>query len=138
MQALYQRALDGGSYNVDIALNTFNNWLIREVGLHDKQTQEFLRALHSEFVPRHDTGFFEMAPMIFRTIKNSNGTGLGQLWDQARFTTGVIRWGLAKEEAEYLDWRRIISVDSKVGEREVVFEFESGSCMPGSDEARWL
>lgn len=138
MQALYRRALEGGSYNVDIALNTYNNWLLREVGLHDKQTQASLRALHPEFLPRHDTGFFEMAPMILGTTKKSNGIGPGQLWDRARFTTGIIRWGLAEEEAQYLDWRRIVSVESKVGEREVVFEFDNGSCMPGSDEAKWL
>jgi len=79
-----------------------------------------------------------MAPMILGTHKKSNGAGPGQLWDPARFTTGIVRWGLAEEEAEYLDWRRIVSVDSKMGEREVVFDFESGSCMPGSDEARLL
>lgn len=138
MQALSRRASEGGSYNVDIALNTFNNWLLREVGLHDKETQASLRALHPEFLPRHDTGFFEMAPMILGTTKKSNGTGPGQLWDPARFTTGIIRWGVAGEEAQYLDWRRIVSVDSKVGEQEVVFGFDRGSCMPGSDEARWL
>lgn len=138
MQALYRRALEGGSYNVDVALNTLNNFLLREVGLHDRQTQASLRALHSDFLPRHDTGFFEMAPMILGTMKKSNGTGPGQLWDRDRFTTGPIRWGLAEEKGEYLDWRRIVSVESQVGEREVVFDFERGSCMPGSDEARWL
>lgn len=138
MQALSRRASEGGSYNVDISLNTFNNWLLREVGLHDKETQASLRALHPDFLPRHDTGFFEMAPMVLGTTKKSNGTGPGQLWDPARFTTGTIRWGVADEQAQYLDWRRIVSVDSKVGESEVVFDFNGGSCMPGSDEAKWL
>lgn len=138
MQALLRRASEGGSYNVEIALNTYNNWLIREVGFHDKQTQASLRALHPDFLPRHDTGFFEMVPMVLETTKKSNGTGPGQLWDRARFSRGIIRWGQANEEAEYLDWRRIVSVESKLGEREVMFGFENGSCMPGSDEARWL
>lgn len=138
MQALLRRASEGGSYNVDVALNTFNNWLIREVGLHDRQTQASLRALHPDFLPRHDTGFFEMVPMVLQTTQKSNGTGLGQLWDRARFTAGKIRWGQADEEATYLDWRRIVTVNSGTEEEEVVFDFETGSCMPGSDEAKWL
>jgi hypothetical protein len=138
MQALLRRASEGGSYNVDIALNTYNNWLIREVGFHDEQTQASLRALHPNFLPRHDTGFFEMVPMLLESTMKSNGTGPGQLWDRARFTKGIIRWGQENEEAEYLDWRRIVSVENKLGEREVVFDFDSGSCMPGSDEAKWL
>ncbi|KAF2430810.1 CoA-transferase family III [Tothia fuscella] len=137
MQALLRRASEGGSYNVDIALNTFNNWLLRDVGLHDKETQASLRALHPDFLPRHDTGFFEMVPMLLKSTKKSNGAGSGQLWDRARFTKGIIRWGQENEEAEYLDWRRIVSVESKIGEQEVVFDFEGGSCMPGSDEAKW-
>ena len=138
MQALLRRASEGGSYNVDVALNTFNNWLIREVGIHDEQTQASLRALHPEFLPRHDTGFFEMVPMVLQTTQKSNGTEPGQLWDGARFTTGIIRWGQAGEEASYLDWRRIVSVHNETGEQEVVLDFNTGSCMPGSDEAKWL
>lgn len=76
--------------------------------------------------------------MVLQTTRKSNGSGPGQLWDPARFTTGIIRWGVEGEEAQYLDWRRIVSVDSSGGAREVVFDFERGSCMPGSDEARWL
>lgn len=138
MQALLRRASEGGSYDVDVALNTFNNWLLRDVGLHDAQTQASLRALHPEFRPRHDTGFFEMAPMILGTMRRSNGGGSGELFDRARFTREAIRWGLADEEAEYLDWRRIVSMEGEQGEQEVVFDFDNGSCMPGSDEARWL
>ncbi|KAF2669483.1 CoA-transferase family III [Microthyrium microscopicum] len=138
MQALLRRASEGGCYNVDIALNTYNNWLIREVGLHASQTKASLRALHPGFLPRHHTGFFEMVPMLLQTTMKSNGTGPGQLWDRARFTKGIMRWGLEGEEATYLDWRRIVSVESQDGKPEVVFDFESGSCMPGSDEAKWL
>jgi hypothetical protein len=138
MQALYRRASEGGSYTVDIALNTFNNWLLRDVGLHDKQTQASLRALHPYFLPRHDTGFFEMIPMVLGSTQRSNGTGPGELWDQARWTKGAIRWGVTGEEATFLDWRRIVTVESGVKGGEVVFDFENASCMPGSDEARWL
>jgi hypothetical protein len=137
MQALLRRASEGGSYNVDIALNTYNNWLVREVGLHDPQTQASLRALHADFRPRHDTGFFEMAPMILGTMKKSNGAEPGELWDRTRWTKGVMRWGVEGEEAVFLDWRRIVSVNSQ-GEGETVFDYDRGSCMPGSDEARWL
>jgi hypothetical protein len=137
MQALLRRASEGGSYKVDIALNTYNNFLVRKVGLHDAQTQASLRALHPNFRPRHDTGFFEMAPMILGTMKRSNGAGPGELWDRARWTRGVMRWGMEGEEAEFLDWKRIVSVESQ-GNGEVVFDFDRGSCMPGSDEARWL
>jgi hypothetical protein len=42
------------------------------------------------------------------------------------------------EEAQYLDWNRIVSVESEAGTAEVVFDIEHGSCMPGSDEAKWL
>jgi hypothetical protein len=138
MQALRQRNLEGGSYNIDIALNTFNNWLLRDVGLHDNQTKASLRALHPDFRPRHDTGFIEMAPMILGTTQKSNGGGPGQVWDRARWTKGNIRWGVADEEATYLDWRRIVTVESEGEGRKIVFDFEDGSCMPGSDEAKWL
>lgn len=138
MQALFRRQSEGGSYSVDIALNTLNNWLLRDVGLHDQQTQAALRALHSDFVPRHDTGFFEMVPMVFASTQKSNGGGPGQLWDRARFTKGTMRWGVDGEEAEYLDWRRIVAVEGEEGAGQVVFDFNGGSCLPGSDEARWL
>jgi hypothetical protein len=137
MQALLRRASEGGSYNVEIALNTYNNFLVRDVGLHDTQTQASLRALHPDFRPRHDTGFFEMAPMILGTMKRSNGAGPGELWDPTRWTEGDMRWGVEGEEAEFLDWRRIVSVESQ-GKEEVVLHFDRGSCMPGSDEARWV
>lgn len=137
MQALLRRSQEGGSYNVDVSLNQLNNWLIRKVGLHDQQTQASLRALHPDFLPRHDTGFFELCPMVMEATKKSNGTGSGQLWDRARFTKANIRWGKEGEVAEYLDWRRIVSAESESG-NEMVFDFSSASCMPGSDEAKWL
>lgn len=137
-QALLRRSNEGGSYNVDVSLNQFNNWLIRNVGLHDQQTQASLRALHPTFLPRHDTGFFELCPMVMEATKKSNGTGSGELWDPARFTKGSIRWGEQGEVAEYLDWRRIVSVEGESGKEQIAFDFEGGSCMPGSDEAKWL
>ena len=95
-----------------------------------------LRGLHPEFRPRHDIGFFEMIPMIFDTTRKSNGIGSGQLWDRARFTKSTIGCDVDGEETEFLDWRRIASVESGTGEEEVVFDFDGGSCKPGSDEAR--
>ena len=138
MQALLQRSSEGGSYNIDVSLNQFNNWLLRDVGIHDEQTQSSIRALHPDFTPRHDTGFFEMVPQVIETIKKSNGVGTGQLWDEARFTTGNIRWGKENEQARYLDWNQIVSVESEKGRREGMFGFQAESCMPGSDKPHWL
>lgn len=138
MHALLRRSSEGGSYNVDVALNTLNSWLAREVGYFNKQTQTSLRALHPDFRPTHDTGFFEMGPMILDTMKKSNGVGPGELFDQARFAKGIIRWGQENEEAEYLDWRRIVSVENEAGKPDIVLGFEHESCLPGSDQAEWL
>lgn len=138
MQALLRRSSEGGSYNVDIALNTFNNWLLRKVGFHDEHTQASLRAMHPDFAPRHDTGFFEMAPMVLATTRKSNGDGPGQLWDRARMTSGVIRWGQAEEQATYLDWRRVVSIEGKDRSQDVILGFQQASCMPGSDEPEFL
>lgn len=160
MQALLQRASIGGSYNVQVSLTQFNNWYLRDVGLHSAATQESLRALHRGFLPRHDMDIFEL---ITKTVEQTKTLGEsdvgGGLWDPAKFTTGPIRWGGPEGEiASYLDWRRIVTVnksesgcvseDDKVkvkGEKEkemekdiVMFDFKHGSCLPGSDEPKWL
>lgn len=138
MQALLKRSLDGGSYNVDVSLTQFNNWYIRELGLHDKQTRASLRALHPGFRPRHDTDIFALISLTMQATKISNGVGAGQLWDPTRFTTGSARWGKEGEIARYLDWSRIVTIKGYGGRQDVVLGINRGSCMPGSDEPAWL
>ena len=78
MHALIRRESEGGSYNVDVSLNQYSNFLIRKVGIHDEQTQASLRALHPNFMLKHDTGIFEMAPLVMETTRRSNGDGKGE------------------------------------------------------------
>jgi hypothetical protein len=138
MQALIKRSSGGGSYNVDTSLTQFNNWYIRDQGLHSQETQASLRAMHPYFHPRHDSEIFELITMTMETTKASHGFGAGKLWDPARFTTGPIRWGKDGEVAKFLDWRRIVTVTGDSGKTDVVFGFKGGSCMPGSDLPVWL
>nr|GFD45935.1 hypothetical protein [Tanacetum cinerariifolium] len=129
---------EGGSYNIEVSLNQFNNWFLRSVGLHDEQTQSSLRALHPEFLPRHDTAFAEICSMVMATMKNCNGTETGELWDPARFTKNHIEWGVEGEEAQYLDWRRIVLAQNGDGETNAMFNLQGTSSRPGSHEATWL
>lgn len=151
MQALLQRASTGGSYNVQVSLTQFNNWYLRDVGLHSRATQDSLRALHRGFLPRHDMDIFELITKTVEQTKTLRETDVGKLWDPAKFTTGPIRWGGPEgERASYLDWRRIVMVkrgESEDGGEEkgeekdtnmVMFDFKHGSCLPGSDEPKWL
>ncbi|OAL22848.1 hypothetical protein AYO22_06756 [Fonsecaea multimorphosa] len=138
MQSLMKRASSGGSYNVFVSLNQFNNWYLRSVGQHDEETQATIRALYPGFLPRHDMDIFELISRTLEATKTVNGDGKGQLFDPAKFTTGSIRWGKEGEIAKYLDWRRIVVVKNDDGDDGVWFRFENGSCIPGSDEPRWL
>lgn len=138
MQALLKRASVGGSYNVDVSLTQFNNWYLRSVGLHSPETQEALRYAYPDFQPRHDTDIFELITMTIGATMAANGNGEGQLFDAARLTSGPIRWGKEDEVAKYLDWRRIVMVSVDGKNDQVVFDFQNGSCMPGSDEPIWL
>lgn len=79
-----------------------------------------------------------MVPMVVESIQKAGGTGPGRLFDPMRFTKGSIRWGQEDEEAQYLDWRRIVSVKGEAGDQQVKLEIANGSCIPGSDEPRWL
>lgn len=137
-QALMRRTSEGGSFNIDLSLTQFNNWYIRTAGLHDAETKASLRALHPNFNPRHDTELFALIADTMKTTQASNGTGKGQLWDPARWTTGPVRWGKEAETARYLDWRRIVNIDIGSSVDEGIFGFDHGSCMPGSDSPTWL
>ncbi|KEF63683.1 uncharacterized protein A1O9_01661 [Exophiala aquamarina CBS 119918] len=140
MQALLQRASVGGSYNVEVSLTQFNNWYLRDVGLHSEETQAYLRALHPGFLPRHDMDIFELITKTVEATKTLRECDAGRLWDRAKFATGPIRWGGPEGEiATYLDWRKIVTVKRENDEKPLVlFDFKSGSCLPGSDEPRWL
>lgn len=140
MQSLLQRASDGGSYNVEVSLTQFNNWYLRDVGLHSQETQVSLRALHPGFLPRHDMDIFELITKTVETTKALRESDVGRLWDPAKFTSGPIRWGGRDgETATYLDWRKIVTVKTEDDEKYLaVFDFKNGSGLPGSDEPKWL
>lgn len=148
MQALLQRASFGGSYNIQVSLTQFNNWYLHTVGLHDPRTQASLLALNKGFLPRHDMDIFELITKTVEQTKKLSESDVGKLWDPAKFTTGSIRWGGPEGEmATYLDWRKIVTVKGlgcgaeadKEKEKDLaLFDFEHGSCLPGSDEPRWL
>ncbi|KAK5064330.1 hypothetical protein LTR84_000163 [Exophiala bonariae] len=148
MQALLQRASIGGSYDVQVSLTQFNNWYLHQVGLHDSVTRSSLLTLNPGFLPRHDMDIFELITKTVEQTKTLSESDVGRLWDPAKFTTGPIRWaGPEGEMATYLDWRRIVTVKNVGDGIEfddgnetdlVIFDFEHGSCLPGSDEPKWL
>ncbi|KAJ5109646.1 hypothetical protein N7532_002291 [Penicillium argentinense] len=47
--ALYRRAHEGGSYNVDTSLNQFNNWYL-DLGLQDPDTAATIKAKDPDFM----------------------------------------------------------------------------------------
>lgn len=138
MQGLMRRSAEGGSYNVEVSLTQFNNWYLRQVGLHSQGTQGSLRKLHPDFQPRHDMDIFELITATIAAMKALGEKDVGHLWDPAKFTSGPTRWSKEGETATYLDWRRIVTVKNDKGQPLVVFDFDHGSCLPGSDLAEWL
>lgn len=135
--ALYRRASEGGSYNVDISLTQFNNWYIRTIGLQTDNTQKSIRTMHPDLKPRHDTELFELIDLTAKTTRISHGHDKGQLWDPARWTSGPVRWGKEGEIASYLDWARIVTFRDADEAGSAPFGLEHGSSMPGSDKAVW-
>lgn len=136
LQALLQRAENGGSYNVDLSLNQFNLWYLG-LGLHDESTAQTLLSRHPKFKPRHDTELFKLLNMTQSTCLEATGTGAGELFDPTRWTTGSIRWGKQGEQARYLDWTKLITFEAQNGAEPLSLSFERGSCIPGSDEPVW-
>lgn len=128
--ALTERASKEGSYNIDASLTQFNNWYIRSLRLHDEETRDYLRTIHPEFHPVHDTEL-ELIAQTIKITRASNGDIKEALRDLARWSTGLVRWGKEGEIAIYLDWRRVEG-------NNVIFGFDSGSCFPGSDQPVWL
>jgi hypothetical protein len=136
LQALLQRAENGGDYNVDLSLNQFNLWYLG-LGLHDEVTTQTLLSRHPKFKPRHDTELFKLLNMTQSTCLEATGTEPGALFDPARWTTDSIRWGKEGEQARYLDWTKLVTFDTKDGAEPLSLSFERGSCIPGGDEPVW-
>jgi hypothetical protein len=135
--ALYRRAEEGGSYNVDTSLNQFNNWYL-DLGLHGEEATAAIKAKDPEFkVLRHDTDLFTLAGMTKQSLHKSHGSGKGELFDPARFTAVEMRWGQEGEKAEILDWTKIVRFSGQK-EDNLQYGYDHGSHMPGADQPEWM
>lgn len=135
--ALDRRSREGGSYNVDTSLNQFNNWYL-DLGLQDEETLAAIKSRHPDFLVRHDTDLFTMISLTRESLHNSHGSGKGELFDPARFTTMDMRWGREREMAEFLDWTQIVRFSGPSDQNRVRYGYDHGSHMPGADTPEWF
>ena len=71
--ALMRRAEDGGSYKVDLALNYYNQWLVRSVGTYPEELWQELWKRNGKVVFRAEHNMGYTIPRVMRMIKENSG-----------------------------------------------------------------
>jgi hypothetical protein len=72
LDAIIRRGTVGGSYQVDIALNYYSQWLVNSVGVYPPAIWEELWSKNGRLVLRHYEGMTRTLPKVMGTIfKNS-------------------------------------------------------------------
>ncbi|KAK7746560.1 hypothetical protein SLS62_009357 [Diatrype stigma] len=69
LDALVKRAEHGGSYAVDVALNYYNQWLVRSCGTYDDQTWNELWGRHGSPVFRHYHAMPYLLPAMLKLLQ---------------------------------------------------------------------
>lgn len=139
LHAVQQRSTDGGSYNVDLSLNSFNLWYLN-LGLQDAANSALLLARNPNFHPRHHTDTFTLFDDTRKSAFDATGDKPGELFDPAHYCTGEIRWGKEGEVARYLDWTKIVTFGSGTSQAKgssTQLGYDRGSCITGSDKPEW-
>jgi hypothetical protein len=143
MQALRERAIAGGSYNVETSLNAFNLWYMG-LGLQSPEISREIMAKHQKFKPRHTTDVFALFELTRVTCKEATGAGPGELFDPPRFVTEELRCGKKGEQGTYLDWTKLITFRPEKGtgatngsSPQVSMGYDRSICLPGTDAAEW-
>lgn len=68
LEALVRRAEHGGSYNVDVALNYYSQWLVRSCGTYDDKTWNELWSRHGSPVFRHYHAMQHLLPAVLKLL----------------------------------------------------------------------
>ncbi|KAF4437161.1 CAIB/BAIF family enzyme [Fusarium austroafricanum] len=66
LSAIHQRSKKGGSYNIDVSLSQFNQFLLG-LGKHSAQVQQDLRTLHPNLKVRHYDDMMSLTEKFMRT-----------------------------------------------------------------------
>ncbi|EMR82315.1 hypothetical protein ACHAP3_005055 [Botrytis cinerea] len=81
LQALIQRSETGGSYEMDVALNYYSQWLVNSCGMYTQEVWEDLWSRNCKPVFRHYHNMNYTMPRLFQTLIKS-GTGKTILRDE--------------------------------------------------------
>ena len=71
LDALMQRAENGGSYTVDVALNYYSQWLVNSVGMYPKDVWEDVWNRNGRQVMRHYYPMGRLLPLYFEMLSKS-------------------------------------------------------------------
>jgi hypothetical protein len=72
LDALMQRAENGGSYIVDIALNYYSQWLVNSVGVYSDDVWQKLWAQHSKIVFHSQDTMVRTIPTFIATLQKNH------------------------------------------------------------------
>ncbi|KAM0320760.1 hypothetical protein ACHAO8_000051 [Botrytis cinerea] len=81
LQALIKRSETGGSYEMDVALNYYSQWLVNSCGMYPQEVWEDLWSRNCKPVFRHYHNMNYTMPRLFQTLIKS-GTGKTILRDE--------------------------------------------------------
>lgn len=124
MQALYKRAHEGGSYNVDISLNQFNMWYI-SLGQYIDEQRIDIMSKHSHLHLRHTD---EMTSIVPKTIM-SMVRSVGKIFGPQNFETiNSPKWDIANTGTSV----PITFLASVMTFDETSPSYDVGSCPSGS------
>lgn len=131
MQALYKRAHQGGSYNVDVSLNQFNMWYVTLGQYTDEQTIHIM-SKHPNLHLRHTDQMTSLIPKTIMTLVKS----VGKIFAPQHFQTiNSPKWDLSNtgKAVPITFLAPIITLDK------TILSYNVGSCPPGSynSNIRW-
>ncbi|KAK3389864.1 CoA-transferase family III domain-containing protein [Podospora didyma] len=130
MTALIRRAEEGGSYSVKTALNYYNQWLIKNVGVYPKDVWEELRARQPEIF-RHYHGMNHTLPRVMASLfaNDAKSNDDGKLFKPEFFTEYHVK-NLGKT-------MRIVAPVLEFPNGEVQPGFHVGTRTNGVDQPKW-
>ena len=69
LHALQLRGTEGGNYNVDIALNYYNTWLVKTVGKYDAEVWNALWSRHEKMTFKHYDDMKKTTSIVVESMK---------------------------------------------------------------------
>lgn len=133
VDAILRRGAAGGSYQVDIALNYYSQWLVNSVGVYPPAVWEALWTKNGRKVFRHYEGMTRMLPQVMAAMfKNS----AAKLFKPAYFTEAEAPLGEGGEPITMKIVRPVLKFTGNGGEKPEL-GFNVGTRGNGVDQPRW-